>query len=458
MVCEVKRYDVVIAGAGTIGLFIAYELAKRGVKVAVIEKEKEAGFGVSKGHAAVIHVIQLPLGSLKSRLAIYGNKMYDRVSKELGVRLRRVPALLVAQSAPQLLLLPLLFAFVKLYYGLKGFRVSYVGPRRLRELEPNVAGRAAVMIDGYGIIDSFGLTYALQRACEVMGAEMIFETAVERVEPTEGGVRVHTSRGVIESSFFVNSAGLHSDELARIAGLNERIEAKRGTMIVFDRPQTKSIVAPLSLNIRGETKGGGIIPTIDGKTIWGPGLVREGSKEDRGVGPHEVLSIIRRFSPLVRVKGIPIKIYAGNRPSRAGGDFLISYSPLTRRIVNLVGIESPGLTAAPAIAAIVLDMLRREGLKLGVAKVAQRTRGAKGGAKGRGRVICLCTGATIGDLEEAIKAGARTLDGISFRTGIGMGRCQGQHCMARTLVEASRLLGVPPGEIAKSVKGSWIAR
>lgn len=449
-----KRYDVIVAGGGVIGLFIAYELAARGAKVAVIERERDVGFGVSKGHAGVIHVIQLPLGSEKSRLAIYGNKMYDRVAKELAVRLRRLPALLIAQSVPQLLLLPIVLLLLRLYYGAKGFSVSYVGPRRLSEMEPNVVGKAAIMVEGYGIIDSFELVYALKDAAESLGAEIHLGTTVEKVEPAGDRVIVFTSKGIMESSFFVNSAGLYSDEISRYSGLEERIEAKRGTMIIFDIPQTKSIVAPLSLSIKGETKGGGIIPTVDGKTIWGPGLVREGSKEDRGVRPHEILSLLRRFSPLVRVKGTPLKFYAGNRPSRRGGDFLIEYSPLTKRIANLVGIESPGLTAAPAIATIVAHMIGAAGLPMGPRRVVKRSKISRGG----GRVLCPCTGATLGDLERAIMAGARTLDSISFMTGIGFGKCQGQHCLARTLIEASRLLGIPPGDLVKGARGSWIAR
>ncbi|MCX8196622.1 MAG: FAD-dependent oxidoreductase, partial [Acidilobaceae archaeon] len=106
-------YDVLVVGAGAVGLSIAYELARRGASVAVIEKEAEAGFGVSKGHAGVIHVLQLPLGSLKSRLAIYGNKMYDKWAAELGVKPWRLPALLAASSPFQLPLVLLLYPILR---------------------------------------------------------------------------------------------------------------------------------------------------------------------------------------------------------------------------------------------------------------------------------------------------------------------------------------------------------
>ncbi|MFZ8795819.1 MAG: FAD-dependent oxidoreductase, partial [Acidilobaceae archaeon] len=145
----VERYDVVVVGSGVVGLLVAYELSKHGVSVTVVDENLEPGFGVSKGHAGVMHVIQPPFSSLKSVLAVHGNRLYDRLFGELGVRYRRLKALLVASNIAQLAVLPLLYIVLKLLYETRGFKVSIVGGRGLRDLEPNVIGWAAIAVDGY---------------------------------------------------------------------------------------------------------------------------------------------------------------------------------------------------------------------------------------------------------------------------------------------------------------------
>ena len=461
-------YDVAVVGSGVIGLFVAYELSKYDVKVIVIDKELEPGFGVSKGHASVIHVIQLPFGSVKSILAIYGNKLYDRVARELNVKLWRVPLLLVAASVKELLVAPIVYLILKLYYGVRGFKVSIVNGRSLREIEPNVVGFAAVKVEGYGVIDSFDLIYKLYRACRDRGVRFMFNAVIEDVAVNEDAIVVRTSRGVVKSRFLVNSAGLYSDMVASMAGgASDTIVPKRGAMLVFDKLQVKSIVAPLQFTLSGETKGGGIIPTTWGHTIWGPTLSKEGSREDVGVYTRDIRALYNRFSRLVMVKGNLIKAYAGVRPSSSKGDFIISYSPRTMRVVNLIGIESPGLTAAPAIALIVLWMLKRAGLKLRLRvtttrrelAISTRDKLVLDPSKVQGYagiIICPCMKVSLADIMEAVRSGSTTLDGIMFRTKLGMGSCQGQHCIGRAIVEVLRLTGVDPEKFVKNRDGSWL--
>ncbi|MCS7107540.1 MAG: FAD-dependent oxidoreductase [Acidilobaceae archaeon] len=450
-------YDVLVVGAGAVGLSIAYELARRGASVAVIEKEAEAGFGVSKGHAGVIHVLQLPLGSLKSRLAIYGNKMYDKWAAELGVKPWRLPALLVASSPLQLPLVLLLYPFLRAYYGRRGFAISLVSGRELREREPNLNALGAIRVDGYAVADPFELTYRLYEAAKEMGAEFYFNVEAELLEESEEGVKVKSSAGAFSSRYAVNAAGLYSDLLA-----GERLKPKRGVMVVFDRLQAKSIVAPISLSqlVRAETKGGGIIPTAWGHTIWGPGF-SEGDKEDTAVYPQDVMALLSRFGSLVRRKGRLLKGYAGVRPASPARDFMMFYSP-RKRIVHLVGIESPGFTALPALALMVLKMLQRSGLSLGAPRLPRPpkplTRELLAAGKEvrgeKGKILCHCMRVSVGDVLEAMERGASTLDGVMFRTKLGMGPCQGQHCMGR----AAALLLKLRGEVTKSGGNSWIAR
>lgn len=462
-----RAHDVAIIGAGVVGLFIAYHLSKYDVDVVMVEKEAEPGFGVSKGHAGVLHVVQLPLKSTKSALCLQGNRMYDAVAAELKVKLWRLPALLVARSFGQLLIMPLIYAVLRLYYGAKGFDVSVVNGAELRALEPNVIGYAAIRISGYGVIDSFDLVYKLHDVSRSRGVKFLFNTEVVGIEIEPDCVVLRTNRGPVKSKFLVNAAGLESDRIANLSGAEESLVTKRGAMLVFEGLQVRSVVAPLQLVRGGETKGGGIIPTVWGRTIWGPNLARGGSRDDKGVYPEDVEVLTARFGGIVRSRGRLLKAYAGVRPSHVRGDFVIAYSPKTFRIVNLVGVESPGFTAAPAIAVIVLNMLKRAGLDLELKtglrdpefprKTRELLQVDPTAVKGpRGIVVCPCMSVSLADIEEAVRAGSRTLDGVMFRTGLGMGSCQGQHCLGRAIIEVLRLTGLNPEALVKGSEGSWL--
>jgi len=465
---EPRIYDVAIIGAGVTGLFIAHELSKFNLSIAVIEKEAEPGFGVSKGHAGVLHVVQPPFNSLKSMLAVKGNRLYDRVARELGVSMLRLPALLVARSKTELAILPLVYVVLKTIYQIRGFDISIVSGRRLRLLEPNVNGYAAILIQGYGVIDSFELIDRLYRSSRARSVEFMFKTEARDLKIEGDAIVIETTRGSIRARYVINAAGLGSDALASRVGGSERIEPHLGVMLVFDKPQARSIVAPIPTLKPARTKGGGIIPMPWGSTIWGPSFSPTGSREDRGVRAEHVIDVIRRFKDLVRIKGRLVKAYAGVRPSTPKGDFSINYSPQTRRIINLVGIESPGLTAAPAIALMVIGMLKTAGLELTAAgKTPQKIRWristrAKlalnpSGIEGHeGVIICPCMKVSLADIIDAIENGASTLDGVIFRTKLGMGSCQGQHCIGRAIIAMLRLTGKKPEDLVKSGEASWL--
>ena len=464
---ESREYDVAVIGAGVVGLFIAYELSKFKVSIVVVEREAEPGFGVSKGHAGVIHVVQPPFNSLKSILAVYGNRVYDRVAGELGVDMIRLPALLVARSKAQLALLPIVYALLKLVYGFRGFSVSLVKGGDLRLLEPNVEGYGAVMVEGYGVIDSFQLIYGLYESCKARGVEFMFKVEARDIKVEGENIIIETSKGPVKARYVVNTAGLNSDILASKTGASESIEPSLGVMLVFDKPQSKSIIAPIPSLKPARTKGGGIIPTVWGNTIWGPSFAPAISRESREARAEDVIEVIRKFKGLVKIKGRPIKAYAGVRPSTPRGDFSINYSPSTNRIINLIGIESPGLTAAPAIALIVLHMLKTAGLKLkGAVRASETLRTLSTRAMLAldpskiagydGVIVCQCMKVSLADVVEAVRSGASTLDGIMFRTKLGMGSCQGQHCLGRVIVNVLRLTGQSPGSLVKSGEGSWL--
>lgn len=350
--------DVAVVGSGVIGLTIAYRLSKLGKRVLVIEKEEGPGRGITSGQANVVHVVQLPFGSLKSRLARKGNLMYDDLCRELGVKLNRVPSLIVVRGWSRL---PILF-FVYLYLKFElrhQFRVQLMRGGSLRRIEPLLAGEISggVAVHGYGTIDAASLVSKLKEASEKQGVVFRFGSELESAEPGLGTVLLRMPGGNAKAKFVVNAAGLYSDEVARMLGKDlGKLEPGLGVMAVYSGLELKSIIAPLPLSIGSRTKGGAIIPATDGTTIVGPTLRVASSKEERA-HTEEDLSLLRaKFRPLLKTEGKLVRVYTGVRPLSPTRDFVIDFDR-ARKTVNLVGIESPGLTAAPAIAEMVSEMV-----------------------------------------------------------------------------------------------------
>jgi glycerol-3-phosphate dehydrogenase len=345
-------------GAGVVGLTIAYRLSKLGKRVVVIEREDSPGKGVTAGQANVIHVIQLPFGSLKSRLARKGNVMYDQLCSELGVKLIRVPALLVVRGWSRL---PALFAvYLYLKLELRGqFKVQLMRGRSLRRIEPlltdDVTGGAVV--HGYGALDTQSHLSKLKTASEELGAVLRFGWELKSAEVNEGTTLLRTSGGDVTARFVVNAAGLYSDDVSVMLGKNlGRHEPGLGVMAVYSGLELRSVVAPLPLSVGSRTKGGAIIPATDGTAIVGPTLRVARSKEEREYTEEDVDLLRKKFGPLLKKEGKLVRVYTGVRPLSPARDFVIDFDP-ARRVVNLVGIESPGLTAAPAIADVVAHMV-----------------------------------------------------------------------------------------------------
>ena len=350
--------DVAIVGAGIVGLTIAYRLSNLNKRVLVIEKEMEPGKGITSGQANVIHVIQLPFGSLKSRLARKGNIMYDDLCRELGVRLNRVPSLLVVKGW---LRLPILF-FVYLYLKLElrgQFRIQLMRGRNLRKIEPLLADgiSGGIVVHGYGTVDAQSLVLKLKEAAEKRG--VVFRLGCELASCGWEGdsTLLKTTSGNVKAMFMVNAAGLHSDDVARMLGRDlGRLEPGLGVMAVYSGLDLKAIVAPLPLSIGSRTKGGAIIPATDGTTIIGPTLRVARSKDEHEYTEEDLALLRSKFRPLLKEEGKLVRVYTGVRPLSPTRDFIIDFDG-TKRTVNLVGIESPGLTAAPAIAELVVGMI-----------------------------------------------------------------------------------------------------
>jgi len=465
-----KEYDVVIIGAGIIGLFIAYYLSKTNVRTLVIEKEVEPGFGVSKGHAGVIHVIQLPFKSLRSRLALEGNRKYQKIVNELGVEFRRVNTILVAINPLHLILLPILYLYLK--RGLRGrYNIKILFSRdKIRKYEPNISRRVygGILIEGYGIIDSFDLVYSLYRYSSLNGVEFRFGYKVVDICSDDDFIVVYTDDGKkFYTRYLINAAGLYADEIANKIGDEIKYEYGKGVMIVFLEKISKNILAPIYLKPDPKTKGGAIIPTIDGKSIWGPNLKIVNDKRDNSVHEEDIKIIRKKFMKIIEIKPSKIiKAYAGVRPIPEGDDFIIRYSKKNNRIIHVAGIESPGLTAAPAIAETVLDMLRKAGLNyenkecLMYSKTIYSKRLILSEYKlGKGDyIISPYSKVSRDDVRKAVKDGVKTLQGLTFRLKLGFDEEQYTPFIWMGIKALAEELGVTPDKITLRGGKSWMVK
>jgi len=465
-----KEYDVIIIGAGIIGLFIAYYLSKTKVRTLVIEKEIEPGFGVSKGHAGVIHVIQLPFKSLRSRLALEGNRKYDKIVNELGIEFRRVNTILVAINPLYLILLPIIYLYLK-----RGLRRRYnikilFSRHKIKKYEPNISRKVygGILVEGYGVIDSFDLIYSLYKYSRMNGVEFRFGCKVVNISSGDDFIIIYTNNGEeFYTRYLINAAGLYADELADKIGDKIKYEYGKGVMIIFLEKSSENILAPIYLKPDPKTKGGAIIPTIDGKSIWGPNLRIVEDKEDNSVQEEDIEVIRKKFMNIIKMKPFKIiKAYAGVRPIPEGDDFIIRYSEKDNRIIHVAGIESPGLTAAPAIAETALNMLKKAGLKyenkksLRYSKTIYWRRLILSGYKlSKGDyIISPYSKVSRDDVRKAVKDGVKTLQGLMFRLKIGFDEEQYTPFIWAGIKALAEELGVTPDKITLRGGNSWIVK
>jgi len=249
----------------------------------------------------------------------------------------------------------------------------------------------------------------------------------------------------------------------RLLGDSVEFELGKGVMIVFEKQVSDRLLSPLTLRPDPKTKGGAVMFTWDGKGLWGPNLRIVRDKNDLSIEESDVKTIISRFSKLIKVDpGIPIKAYSGIRPISSINDFIITYSTKSRRIVNILGTESPALTSSPAIARIILEKLKEAGLELIPREdIVERTVFHRFRDKpecGKDRLICICNKVTEEEVREAVRRGSKTLQGVMFRTGACMGVCQGSRCLSEVIEVISDELGVKPSNITLRGGGSWILK
>ena len=463
------EYDAAIIGAGVVGSLIGRELSKYDLNVCLIEKAEDVAMGSSKANSSVIHAgYDANPGSLKAMLNVRGNMLMEKLARELDVPFKRIGSLVLAFNEKDM------FQLEKLYQkGIKNHvpDIEILSRRRVLEMEPQLSRKitGALYAPTAGIVSPYDLTVgAVENAVE-NGIELILGKKVLDIKPYKGKFTIIMGTDLIYSRYVINAAGVYADLISAMVGETEfSIIPRRGEYMLFDK-KIGNIVSSIIFNTPSAT-GKGILatPTVDGNLLIGPNAHDIKDKNDVSTtaeGMQEVLEGAGKLIPAFNQREI-ITSFAGIRAAPSTEDFIIKASQTIKGFVNAGGIESPGLSAAPAIAEYVRDILISEGLTLNkkknyylVRRPVIRFREINDNQKVRiikedpryGNIICRCEKVTEGEIVDCIHrpAGARNSDAVKRRTRAGMGRCQGGFCMPGVVGILARELDIPADKVTK---------
>ncbi len=478
-------YDFLIVGAGVVGSMVARWLSRYQGNILLIDKEVDLGMGATAANSAIVHPGYDPEpGSLKALTNVRANPMWDQLSAELNFAFERPGDFVVAIGEQEL---P---ALEKLYQqgiknGVPGMKLISTPEMRDQEplINPEVSG--ALWASTGGTCDPFQVTVAAAENAVMNGVEVLLETEFQDFL-MEGSrvIGVRTNRGDFFARWVINAAGVYSDAVMHKAGVRPEFEItpRKGEYFVFDSAEirTRHIYFPVPTE-----KGKGILVTntVHGNTIVGPNANVIDDKENTSStkeGMEEIAEGARKLIPSINLRSV-IATFVGLRPMgnarslnpaiNYGHDFVIEIPQQVEGLVNLGGIESPGLTAAPAIAEMVVELLKDAGEPLVEKKSWNPIRPARPRFRNMthaerqalcevdpafGRVICRCENVTEGEIIREIHAPipATTYDALKRRTWLGTGRCQGGFDMTRVVAILSRELGISPLEVTKRGLGS----
>ncbi|MBQ6036519.1 MAG: NAD(P)/FAD-dependent oxidoreductase, partial [Lachnospiraceae bacterium] len=437
------KYDVAVIGAGVVGAMMARTLARYELKVCILEKECDVAMGATRANSAIVHAgFDAHEGSLKAKLNVQGSEMFEQITKELGVKYIRNGSLVVGFNDDDRAVLEDLKKR-GIANGVKGLRI--VEKEELHRMEPGLSENItmALWAPTGAITCPYELTIAAVGNAMDNGVELKLNYGVTSIEKKEDGFVLSDGNEEIEAKYVINCAGVYSDEVARMVGDDSfTVHPRRGEYILLDKEVGNIVKSTIFRTPTKMGKGILISPTVDGNLITGPTATDQTDKEDKDTTDEGLSFIMKQAtedSPLVRYNR-SITSFTGLRAVGSTGDFIIT-SPV-EGFVNAAGIESPGLSSAPAIALYILDMLKAQGITLAekadfnpVRKSMTWFRDASIEEKNEaikkdpsyGRVICRCETVTEGEILEAIRTNpkATDLDGVKRRTRAQMGRCQG---------------------------------
>ena len=483
---EMKKYDVIIIGAGVCGSAIARELSRYRLSIAVLDRNSDIGEGTSKANSGIVHAgYDAKPGTLKAKLNVQGSEMMPELAEKLGIPFMRNGSLVVALSDEDVPHMKELYER-GMENGVKGLKI--LSREEALSMEPNLSDetKGALFAPTGGIICPFRLTSALAESACTNGADFHLLTEVTDVRKTDDGFEIDAiKRDEFEddkdenvsfsAKVVVNAAGVYADRFHNMMTDDKlTITPRKGEYCLLDVTAGKHVGRTVFRMPSSLGKGILVSPTIHGNLLVGPTATDLDDKEGTFTTAEGLAAVNRPGASAV--KNLPMKevitSFAGLRPHGDRGDFVIGQIDGCPGFIDAAAIESPGLSASPAIGVMVADIavsvLHPEKkddfieelkpltyMKL-LPEEEQKALIEKDSTYGN--IICRCASVSEGEILETIRRplGARTLDGVKRRTGANMGRCQGGFCYPKVMEILSRELGIPIEKITKKGRGSDI--
>ena len=472
-------FTAIVIGGGVVGALTARALSRYSCSVLLLEKNHDVGTGASKANSGVSHAgFDAKPGTNKALFNVRGSRMMEHVCDELDVHYKRNGSLVLAFNEDERsVLLELLQQGVR--NGVSGLSVL-TGDEALA-IEPALSDevRYALLAESGGIVCPYTLTANAAENAALNGVTVKRNTEVMEIRKESGLFIVDTSNGTYKGQYIINAAGVHAGDIALLAGAGDiRITPRRGEYMLFDK-NTGGIVTHTIFQTPNKLFGKGVLvtPTVDGNLLIGPtaqNLSREDfqAAETTVEGQADIWARALKSVPGIKRSSL-IASFAGLRAIADENDFIIGWSKTVPGLIHAAGIQSPGLTASPAIAEYLAVLISEaeNGLspnrefnpclikRLGILELTEDDLIAliqKNAAYGD--IVCRCETVSEGHIIESIhrECGADDIDGVKRRVRAGMGRCQGGFCMPRVLEIISRETGRAYTDITKNDAGSYI--
>ena len=481
-----KHVDVLVIGGGVVGAAILRELTRYQLSCLLVDKEEDLAMQASSRNDGCIHVgVDLHTGSQKLEYLIKAKKIIKQVCKDVDIEYHEDGQTVGFKDG-------WMKPFVSLYLHHKCKKNQITGLQilnheQLKKKEPNISDeiKFGAFFPHAGAVCPYNFTIALAESAVINGAEVSLRTVVKDMVVEDNEIKsVITNRGTIYPKIVVNAAGVFSDDIAEMA--HDRfysIHPRKGTDTLMDKGVLKDL-SRTGITIfttgkerkKSNSKGGGIIPTVDRNTLVGPTAVEIVEKEDFTTSPSSVNEIFDKHTQTMNTlkRGDIITYFSGVRAATYEEDFVVSKGKWTKNILHAGGIQSPGLTCAPAIG---VDIAKWASEMLGAKKNENFNPIRKGVVKTRymndeerdalikknpkyGHIVCRCEEISEGEIIDSIHSiiPPTTIDGIKRRVRAGMGRCQGGFCQPNVTEIFARETGMDINDVCKKGEGKIIFR
>ncbi|MCL2662933.1 MAG: FAD-dependent oxidoreductase [Oscillospiraceae bacterium] len=483
-ILEWEEPDVLIIGGGVTGCAIARELSRYDLGIILVEKEHDVAMQMSGRNLGVVQSgVGLKKTSQRFKFSRLGNAMFENLCEELEVNFTRTGQFVYQKNR----LWDSFLSLTLLYWKWMGFKdVRVVGRDELRKYEPTVSNdiRAALFFPSTGVVNPFDLTIAYAENAVQNGVSLFLDTIVQSMTTEDGIIKsVVTNRGTIKPKVVINAAGVFSDYIASMAGDRfYSIHPQKGTTAVINKKASANLIQTVLTSIgktpakRRHTKDCCVVRSIDGPALVGPDNFETIHREDFStslLSIKEIFSSLSKIIPSLDEQDI-LAYYSGINAATYEDDFIIRKGVYTSNIIHAAGLQSPGLTSAPAVSAevcrIVVEMFGGEDSvsknpefdpkRIALPRPSEMDDAARAGLieadPDYGVIICRCEGISKGEIKNSLRRNVRcfTYDGVKRRVRATMGRCHGSCCGPRVIEIISKETGLLPHNVRKSSSGS----